>query len=186
MSIDWQGECVRVRSLPDAASESRGGVVQPIDFAIQPEVSFLSVLRANVGYDRRDDPGLTTRGSYFQLSADAGLGVIGSDYDFLRLQASFRHWFHLGANHRLRLGVFAGAIFGEAPFFYKFHVSDLTDLIPGRYMEMQLDRRTAPNFMDTSIAVMRQQNLAGRLDLQYDAPLFRGSRHQTPWRMSTR
>lgn len=172
LTLDWRGELIDVGSLPDAASEDRGGIVQPIDFAIQPGRSFVSSLRMRLSYDRRDDPGMTTRGTLFRLEGDLGAGAIGSDYDFLRLQASLRQWVPLGRGHSLRFGGFVGAIFGEAPFFYKFHVSDFSDFIPGRYLEMQLDRRPSVDVFGTSIAVMRQQQLAARVDVQYEAPLY--------------
>lgn len=174
LTLDWRGELISVGSLPDAASESRGGIVQPIDFAIQPGRSLVSSLRLNLSYDRRDDPAMTTRGTLFRLNGDLGTGALGSDYDFLRLQISFRQWVPLGRGHSVRFGAFAGAIFGEAPFFYKFHVSDFTDFIPGRYLEMQLDRRSSVDVFGTSIEVMRQQELAARVDVQYEAPLFDG------------
>ncbi|MFT5353107.1 MAG: outer membrane protein insertion porin family [Polyangiales bacterium] len=172
LTLDWRGELIDVGSLPDAASENRGGIVQPIDFAIKPGSSFVSTLRMGLNYDHRDDPAMTTRGTHFRLNADLGTGAIGSDYDFLRLQASFRQWVPLGQGHSLRFGAVVGAIFGEAPFFYKFHVSDFSDFIPGRYLEMQLDRRPSVDVFNTSIAVMRQQQLAARIDVQYEAPLY--------------
>ena len=172
LTLDWRGELVDVGSLPDAASERRGGVVQPIDFAVQPGLSRVSSFRAQLTYDRRDDPAMTTRGTLFRLDADLGAGAIGSDYDYLRLQISFRQWVPLGRGHSVRFGAFVGAIFGEAPFFYKFQVSDFSDFIPGRYLEMQLDRRPAVDVFGTSIAVMRQQELAARVDVQYEAPLY--------------
>ncbi len=176
LTLDWQGEVVDVRSIPDAASETRGSSVAPIDFAIQRDVSYVSVFQLGLTYDRRDDPGLPTRGIYFRFDGDLGTRALRSDYDFLRLQILFRAWVPLPHGHTIRFGVFAGAILGDAPFFYLFHVSDLTDLIPSRYLEMQLDRRRSPNFFGTSIEAMLQQELATRLDVQYELPLFRGRR----------
>ncbi|MFK7998705.1 MAG: BamA/TamA family outer membrane protein [Polyangiales bacterium] len=172
LTIDWRGELIDVSALPEWASEDRGGIVQPIDFAIQSGLSRVSSLRARLTYDRRDDPAMTTRGTHFRLGADLASGAIGSNYDFLRMQLSLRHWVPLGRGHSVRFGGFVGAIFGDAPFFYKFHVSDFSDFIPGRYLEMQLDRRPAADVFNTSIAVMRQQELAARADVQYEAPLY--------------
>jgi hypothetical protein len=64
-------------------------------------------------------------------------------------------------------------IFGQAPFFYKFHISDLSDLIPSRALEMELDRRPAPNLLQTSIVNMRNEEVALRLDVEWSAPIFR-------------
>lgn len=172
LTLDWRGELIDVSALPEVASEDRGGIVQPIIFAIQSDLSRVSSLRARLTYDRRDDPAMTTRGTLFRLGADLATGAIGSNYDFLRVQLSLRHWVPLGRGHSMRFGGFVGAIFGDAPFFYKFHVSDFSDFIPGRYLEMQLDRRPAADVFNTSIAVMRQQELAARADIQYEAPLY--------------
>jgi hypothetical protein len=105
----------------------------------------------------------------------------------VRLQASFNHWFPLRWGHTVRAGAFAGAVFGYAPFFYKFFVSDLTDLQPSRILGLNLDHRPAPNLFGlrcgpfdsrcgTAIAQMRQEELAGRIDAEYVWPLVRGRR----------
>lgn len=175
-TIDWQGEVVHVRSIPEAASERRGSAVVPINFSVQDGHSYVSLLRAGLTYDRRDDPGLPTRGIYLRVEGDLAHRALRSDYDFLKLQVLFRAWVPLRGHHSLRFGVYAGAIFGDAPFFYLFHVGDLTDFIPSRYLDMQLDRRRAPNLLNTAIDAMLQQELATRLDVQYELPLFRGTR----------
>ncbi|MEM7448991.1 MAG: BamA/TamA family outer membrane protein [Myxococcota bacterium] len=177
--LDWQGEIVQVRAMPDAASEVRGIETQPIDFAIEDGRSFVSRLRAGLVFDQRDRPALTTRGIYSQLVAESGSRVLGSNYDFLRIQGWLRGWIPLpGAApmHTLRLGAYAGVIFGDAPFFYKFHISNLTDLIPSRRLEMTLDRRPAPNFLGTAIEVMHHGEFVSRVDAEYRIRLHQGRR----------
>jgi hypothetical protein len=86
--------------------------------------------------------------------------------------------------------LFAGAVFGYAPFFYKFFVTDLTDLQPSRILGLNLDHRPAPNMFGffqcgktfssrcgTSVSQMRQEELAARVDVEYIWPLVRG-RHK--------
>lgn len=171
-SLDWIGDIVSVLSRPDAASERRGNEVAPIEFAIQDGRSFVSSLRFALVFDKRDDPGITKEGVIFRGVVTAGTRFLGSDYDFLQLEAWVRRWWKLPWNHTIRLGAFGGASFGSTPFFYLFHVSDLTDLIPSRFLEMQLEARPAPNLLGTSIDNSYRGELAWRLDLGYELPVY--------------
>ncbi|HJL05001.1 MAG TPA: BamA/TamA family outer membrane protein [Polyangiaceae bacterium LLY-WYZ-15_(1-7)] len=174
LTLAWQGEVIHLRSRPEAASESRGGLApSPIDFTLHDRVSYLSSIQVGLSFDKRDDPAMTTRGVLARFGADLSHNLLGSDYDFVRFQLLFRAWQPLPWGHTLRFNLFAGAVFGEAPFFYQFQIADLTDLIPGRMLDMQLDRRAAPDLLGTAISVMRTEELAGRLDLQYELPLYR-------------
>lgn len=177
-TLDWQGELVDVIVRPDAASELRGrgarSEVVPIDFAINNGVSFVSTIQLGLVYDRRDDPALPSRGTLVQFRGDAGSRIIFGDYDFLRLEVLARQWVPLPWGHVLRFSGFAGAIFGRAPFFYLFYVSDLSDLIPSRVLEMNLDRRAPPDLLGTAISEMRTGEIAARIDVEYSVPLYRG------------
>ncbi len=175
--LSWRGETVNVLAMPEAASERRGTEVRPIDFAIRRGQSYVSTIRTGLVYDRRDDPALPTRGLLVDFAADGATHFLGSDYDFLRASVRIQRWVPLpwGRHHSLRLGAFAGVIFGEAPFFYLFHSVDLTDLVPSRILEMQLDRRASPNLLGTSIAEMRAEEVAGRIDVEYGMQLYSGT-----------
>jgi outer membrane protein insertion porin family len=72
------------------------------------------------------------------------------------------------------VGFFLGSVFGHAPFFYNFYAADLSDLLPSRVLELNLDRRRTLNLLGTSIVEMDMEDLAGRLDLQYQLPMHRG------------
>ncbi len=173
-TLDWHGDFVDVRVRPDAASETRGSEVDPIDFSIFDGPSFVSTVQLGVIYDRRDDPALPSRGTLVRFRGDAATRLFGSDYSFLRLQAHAQHWVPLPwGGHHLRFGLFAGAIFGDAPFFYKFYASDLSDLIPSRILEMNIDNRAPPDFFGNAVAEMRAEEVAGRLDVEYGLPLYR-------------
>lgn len=176
LDLGAQLEWVYVTSRPEAASEVRGSEIRPVDFSILPNRSFAAVLRIGLTYDRRDDPGLPTQGTYLRVQADAGTRLLGSAYDFVRLQAQFRQWVPLASHHTLRLSLFGGIVLGDAPFFYKFNASDMTDLIPSRLLEMQLDRRAPPNLLGTAIAFMRNEEVAVRADIEYNVSLLRHDR----------
>ncbi|HJL16541.1 MAG TPA: BamA/TamA family outer membrane protein [Sandaracinaceae bacterium LLY-WYZ-13_1] len=174
-TLDWQFELVEVVDRPDAASHLRGTEIVPIDFGIQDGWSRVSALRLGLAHDERDNPGLPTSGRHVFLNADVSTTLIGSSYDFVRVQAGWREWFRLPeARHTLRLGLFVGAAVGETPFFYRFYVADLSDLIPSRVLELNLDRRAPPNLLDTSVREMRAQELAGRVDVEYSLWLYEG------------
>lgn len=192
LSLDWHGDIVNVPpgGMPYAASEQRGigpGSRAPIDFAIDRDWSFVSMFSLGVTYDKRDSAVLPTRGILANFSGDLSSPLIGSSYEFVRLQANYNHWSQTRWGHTLRFGVFAGALYGEAPFFYKFFVSDLTDLMPSRILGLNLDHRPAPNLFGvlecgkafqpgcgTAIAVMRHEELAARIDMEYVWPAVRG------------
>lgn len=174
-SLDYHLEAVEVVDRPAAASHVRGTEVVPIDFSIHDGVSWISALQLGLVDDERDDAGMTTQGRYAFVRADLSSMLIGSSYDFVRVQAGWREWFRLPeAHHTLRLGLFLGGAVGDVPFFYKFYVSDMSDLIPSRVLELNLDRRGPRNLLGTSIREMRAQELAARLDVEYALWLYEG------------
>jgi outer membrane protein insertion porin family len=188
LSLEWHGDFVKVPpgDLPDAASELRGRTGEasrvPIDFSIEPGRSYVSMLSVGLLYDKRDSAILPSRGTLAAFNGDLASGLIASDYSFMRVQASYNHWFALHWGHTIRTGAFFGALFGEAPFFYKYFITDLTDLLPSRILGLNLDHRPAPNLLGgafnkrggTAIGQMRQEELAGRIDAEYVWPLARG------------
>jgi hypothetical protein len=173
-TLDWQGEIVDVTDKPALASTQRGNDIVPIDFRIEDGVSFVSSLRLGFIYDRRDHPALTTRGTVANFSARLASALIGSSYDFARFEGSVRHWIPLPWNHVVSLGLFVGTVFGNAPFFYDFYAADLSDLLPSRVLELNLDRRRTLNLLGTSIVEMDMEDLAARIDFEYQLPVYRG------------
>jgi len=178
VDFDVQAELVDVGNLPAAASERRGDEVVPIDFGILGGRSVLSMLRFRYRYDRRDDPVVPSRGTAIDVSADLGNRILGSDYDFVRLQARLSQSIPLPWRNVFRLRLYGGVVFGDAPFFLQFYVADLTDLIPSRVLEMNIDRRPAPNLLGTAVSEQRIGQVAGRFDLEYAIPLLRQRRGQ--------
>jgi hypothetical protein len=173
-SLDWLGEFIDVLSKPQAASTQRGSEVEAIDFRIADGTSMVSSLRFGLTYDDRDHPALTTRGDYVDFNARFGTRMLGSGYDFARFELTLRHWFPLPLRHVVSVGFFLGSVFGDAPFFYNFYAADLSDLLPSRVLELNLDRRRTLNLLGTSIVEMDMEDLAARLDVEYQLPLHRG------------
>jgi outer membrane protein assembly factor BamA len=161
-------------ALPAAASHRRGTDVEPIDFYVRPGGSVLSTLRATLSVDTRDEPVLTSTGTYLGLVGELALPPIGSDYPFAKVQLRAAHWFTLPWKHVLRLDAFAGAIVGDAPLYERYYVGDFTDLLPDRVLDLAFDRRAAPNFFGTSISELRYGQYAGLLSAEYRIPIYRG------------
>ena len=67
-------------------------------------------------------------------------------------------------------------MFGDAPFFYLFYAADLSDLLPSRQLELNLDHRRTHNLLGTSIGEMDKEELAGRVDFEYRLPLYKGGK----------
>ncbi|HNZ25187.1 MAG TPA: BamA/TamA family outer membrane protein [Polyangiaceae bacterium] len=162
-------------TLPLAASHRRGLDTEPIDFGLHRGLSVLSTVRSTLQYDTRDSPILPTRGSHTTFMAEASLTPMGSDYPFQRYTLSTSKWFSLPWAHVIRVGVFGGAVVGEAPIFERFYVGDFSDLLPSRMLGLNVDRRPPPNFLGTSIVEVRYGDYATKVLGEYRIPLYRGS-----------
>jgi outer membrane protein insertion porin family len=163
-------------TVPPAASDHRGLDIEPIDFYIDPGTTVLSTIRATLVHDTRDEPVLPTKGDRLVLIGDASLSPLGSDYPYAKVQARATHWLKLPWDHVLRLEAFAGAIFGSAPVFEKFYIGDFSDFLPDRVLDLNVDRRPAPNFFGTDIVEIRYGDYAAELQAEYRIPVYRGHR----------
>jgi len=162
--------------LPLAASHLRGLDREPIAFNVIGGDSVLSTVRGMLIHDTRNEPILPTRGSYITVTGDTALAPAGGDYGFTKLQIRASHWWTLPWKHVARLELNYGAITGDAPFFEKFYVGDFTDLLPDRVLDLNFDRRRAPNFLRTDINEVRYGDYAAKFQLEYRIPVYRGHR----------
>lgn len=162
--------------LPLAASHLRGLDREPIAFNVIGGDSVLSTVRAQLIHDTRNEPILPGRGSYITVTGDTALTPAGSDYGFTKLQIRASRWWTLPWTHVLRLEMNYGAITGDAPFFEKFYVGDFTDFLPDRVLDLNFDRRRAPNFLRTDIVEVRYGDYAAKVGAEYRIPLYRGHR----------
>lgn len=163
-------------TLPLTASHLRGGEVEPIDFYLPRGTSMLSVVRASYVYDTRDQAVLAERGVEAGVLAEASLRPLGSDFPYFKVQGRVAKYTRLPWNHVIRLEAFAGAVFGEAPLFSRYYVGDFSDLLPDRVLDLNVDRRPAPNLFGTAIREVRYGTYAARLLGEYRIPLYRGRR----------
>jgi outer membrane protein insertion porin family len=166
--------------FPTAASHVRGTRGErdrePIDFDVLPGRSILSTLSTTIQHDTRDHPVLPTRGWYATVTADVSLAPLGSEYPYARLDARVSKWWRLPWRHVVRLELFGGAISGDAPFFERYYVGDLSDFRASRLLGLNVERRPSPNFLGTAIGEVRYGDYAAKLSGEYRLPLYRGSR----------
>ena len=173
--VDYRLERIDA-TLPLAASHRRGRDVEPIDFGMNRGLSLLSTGRATLRYDTRDSPILPTKGWSTTLTGEVALAPMGSDYAYQKVTLSTSRWFELPWRHVVRVGVFGGAIAGYAPIYERFYVGDFSDFLPSRMLDLNTDRRPAPNLLGTDIAEIRYGDYAAKVLGEYRIPLYRGRR----------
>lgn len=173
--LDYRLERIEA-SLPLAASHYRGPDIEPLTYSLLPGKSVLSTVRATVTHDTRDAPLLSTKGYHVVVAGDVSLQPLGSSYGYEKIQVRASKWWPLSRGHVFRLEVYGGAIGGDAPVFEKFYVADFTDLLPDRVLDLNTDRRPAPNFFATNIAEVRFGDYAAKIQGEYRIPVYRGSR----------
>jgi outer membrane protein assembly factor BamA len=162
---------------PDQASHLRGFAREPIDFEVVRGRSVLSTVRITLEHDTRDHPFLPTRGWMFSFNGELGVLPSALDYEYQRFEVDLNHYLRLPWHgHVLRLGLYAGGLAGNAPFFEQFYVGDFSDFLPDRVLGVNFDRRPPPNFLGTQIVEVRYGDYAFKLGAEYRIPLYRGRR----------
>lgn len=174
--VEYRGEAVNsdlpwgaVRTMPD-------GSVGPIEFDIMHGNSFLSVVSFTIERDSRSDPVVPEYGSVLTFTGDASTPVLGSNYSYVKLVGSYRQYVSVPWKHVLAFDVFAGIVFGSAPFFEKFFIGDINDLVPSRALGLNFSTLPSRNFFNTSIDEKRYEDFAARTSVEYIIPWFRGGR----------
>jgi outer membrane protein insertion porin family len=173
--VDYRLEGIAA-TLPLAASHVRGLDREPIEFGFDPGSSVLSTLRGTLVFDTRDSPILPTRGWFCNLAVDVSLSPLGSSYPYQKLSINASRWWQLPWGHVVRLNAFAGGIAGYAPLYERFYVGDFSDLLPDRMLDLNTDRRPAPNFLKTDIVEVRYGQYASKLMGEYRIPIYHGQR----------
>lgn len=164
-------------SYPLEASHYRGFDLEPIDFDVIRGKSILSTLRGTLQHDTRDHPFLPTRGWLVTASTELALLPAALDYNYQKAEIHAQRWWLLPFHgHVVELDLYGGAIAGNAPFFERFYVGDLTDFLPDRVLGMNFDRRPPPNFLGTQIVEERYASYALKISGEYRVPLYRGQR----------
>ncbi|MBW2277011.1 MAG: BamA/TamA family outer membrane protein [Deltaproteobacteria bacterium] len=172
-TLDYRFDSVRA-DVPAAGSHYSFGERRPIEFGhLLPGPSYVSSLILGLSRDTRDHPLLPSEGAFTELSVELATEVVGSDYEFSKFTLSHDTHFPLGRGHSIRLGLFAGLIMGEAPFFDQFFVGDFSAFIPSRVLGLNF-AHLHPNLLETSVQEMRYEDLAGSINVEYSIPFYRG------------
>jgi hypothetical protein len=172
-SVDYRLEAIRA-DVPAAGSHYSFGERRPIEFGhLLPGPSTVSSLILGISRDTRNHPLLPSEGAFTDLSVELATEVFGSDYEFSKLSLAHDTYFPLGRGHSIRVGVFAGLIMGEAPFFDQFFVGDFSAFIPSRVLGLNF-AHLHPNLLGTSVQEMRYEDLAGSINVEYSIPFYRG------------
>jgi outer membrane protein insertion porin family len=148
------------------------GTLAPISFGIHEGDSRLAALGVGFDVDNRSDPVLPTRGSRAALTLQTALPLLGSRYAYAKGTAQ-TSWYHPVGRHVFGVHGFAGAIFGDAPYFERFFVGDLNLLLPPRALGLNFSTLPSRDFLGTSVASHRYDNFAARLMVEYAVPLWR-------------
>jgi outer membrane protein assembly factor BamA len=119
---------------------------------------------------------MPTRGWLASAALELSPAPVGSDYPYEKLDLKAHRWWALPHGQVFGLDLFAGAIAGNAPFFEQYYVGDLTDFLPGRLLGLNFDRRSAPNFLNTSIGQVRYAEYALKVNTEYRLSIYRGTR----------
>jgi len=172
MYVEYRGERID-SNVPVTATETGA----PIDFGIRDGTSVLSTIMLGLERDTRSDPVLPQRGGLLSVSALFSTGVVGSTYDFVKLSASYEHFFPVSWGHIIALQSAGGMLFGQAPFFEKFFIGDFNDLVPSRVLGLNFSTLPSRDIFGTSIDSKRYEEIALRLGVEYIIPWFRGGKY---------
>jgi outer membrane protein insertion porin family len=148
------------------------GTLAPIDFGIHEGDSRLALLGVGFDVDTRSDPVLPARGSRASVTLQTALPIVGSSYAYAKGVAQVS-WYHPVRRHVIGVHGFAGAMFGDAPYFERFFIGDLNLLLPPRALGLNFSTLPSRDFLGTSVAGHRYDSFASRLLVEYAVPLWR-------------
>jgi outer membrane protein assembly factor BamA len=123
-------------------------------------------------FDNRDDPVMPRRGLRAHLSAEGASASVASSYDYLKLLLQLGLAVEAHPGHILRFEGLGGWIIGGAPFFKRFFIGDLSDLIPARALGLNMSSRPAPDFFGMGAGQLAYETIAMRFAVEYALPLI--------------
>lgn len=138
--------------------------------------SLHSYLRLTFDHDTRDNPLVPTSGYRLNFSIQASASPVG-DYNYAKGILRTSYFKDLGANapgHVLRFDLFAGLILGDAPFFERFYVGDISALVPSRSLGLNFTSRSSPDFFDRGARNLSYETMMGGAGIEYGVPLIQG------------
>lgn len=127
ISLIYRLESVSVDPMPLASPEERARAP-----SIHIDESGLSTLSAGWEHNTENDGLFPTRGHRIRLGVELSTRLLGSDYEYSKYTLSLSQAFRGFWDHSLRVGLFAGYIQGQAPFFDQFFLSDFAYFVWGQ------------------------------------------------------
>jgi outer membrane protein insertion porin family len=143
--------------------------------AVRDGSSHLGSLSLILDIDSRTDPVLPRGGHHISLSVEATTTAFASSYGFVKGVAQASNYFPLRWGHIIGIHGYLGGIWGDAPYFDRFFVGDLNQLLPPRALGLNFSTQPSHDLLGTGIAAHRYDNLAGRALVEYAIPIW--SRH---------
>jgi hypothetical protein len=159
---------VRSQTMPDRTSAA-------IPFAIRDGQSHLGSFSLTLDIDSRSDPVLPRNGHHVSLSVETASTTVASSYGFIKGVAQSSSYLPLRSGHVIGIHGFVGGIWGNAPYFDRFFIGDLNQLLPPRALGLNFSTQPSHDFLGTGIAGHRYDNVAGRVLIEYAIPIW--SRH---------
>jgi outer membrane protein assembly factor BamA len=147
----------------------------PPTLAVREGNSHLGSFSMILDIDSRSDPVLPRGGHHISLSVEGTTSAFASSYGFVKGVAQASNYFPLRWGHVIGIHGYLGGIAGDAPYFDRFFVGDLNQLLPPRALGLNFSTQPAHDFLGTGIAAHRYDNLAGRALVEYAIPIW--SRH---------
>jgi outer membrane protein insertion porin family len=143
--------------------------------AVRDGKSHLGSLSLILDIDSRTDPVLPRGGHHVSLSVEATTTAFASSYGFVKGVAQASNYFPLRWGHVIGIHGYLGGIWGDAPYFDRFFVGDLNQLLPPRALGLNYSTQPSHDLLGTGMAAHRYDNLAGRALIEYAIPIW--SRH---------
>jgi outer membrane protein insertion porin family len=135
--------------------------------------SHLGTFSLVLDIDSRSDPVLPRSGHHVELSVEGSTSAVASSYSFLKAVAQSSVYLPFRWGHVFGLHVYLGGVWGDAPYFDRFFVGDLNQLLPPRALGLNFSTQPSRDLLGTGADARRYENLAGRVLVEYAVPIWR-------------
>lgn len=135
-------------------------------------------VRLTLDHDTRDDPWVPTSGYRLNLSLQSAARGVASDYNYLKavLRSSYHRRLPLTSlRHVLRFDLFGGIIVGEAPYYERFFVGDISALVPARDLTLNFSDRPSPDFLSRGANTLSYETAMAGGGVEYGVPIIEGA-----------
>lgn len=135
--------------------------------------SHLGTFSLVLDIDSRSDPVLPRSGHHIELSVEGSTSAVASSYSYLKAVAQSSVYLPFRWGHVFGLHLYLGGIWGNAPYFDRFFVGDLNQLLPPRALGLNFSTQPSRDLLGTGAAGRRYEDLAGRVLVEYAIPIWR-------------